>query len=160
VRPPVSGQVPAIGSVSPMNKAAAALAALAFVTTGILAGCSSSDEASPAASSSMVGGMTTCDDATILKAVQQLQAAEDPNVQVFRVDDLNCADGWAVVQPTVGTSEDTAVTYTQIFQAEGQFWIPKASPDVCGSIDDNDMTAYPADAQIPEALYAEGCTTN
>lgn len=147
-----------------MKKSSAAFAAIALSTAALTAACSSSSgsasEASPAASSSMVGGMTTCDEATITKAVQDLQTAEDPNVQVFSIDALNCADGWAVVQPTVGTTEDDAIAYTQIFQAEGQFWIPKSGTDVCGTIDDNDMAAYPADATIPESLYVEGCTTN
>lgn len=147
-----------------MNKTYIAFAAIALSTMAFTTACSSSggsaSEASPAESSSMVGGMTTCDEATITKAIQDVQAAESPDDQVFAVDNLNCADGWAVAEPTVGTNEDDAITYTQIFQAEGQFWIPKLQEDVCGTRNESDSTAYPADAAIPEALFDEGCNTN
>jgi len=41
-----------------------------------------------------------------------------------------------------------------IFEAEGQFWIPKAVADVCGTASG---TEVPADALIPAALYPSGC---
>jgi len=146
-----------------MKKTSAALAAIALSTLALTAACSSSSsssDASPAASGSMVGGMTTCDEATITEAVQKVQTAEDPNIKVWAIGGLNCDNGWAVVQPTVGSTEDNAITYTQVFQAEGQFWIPKSGADVCGTADENDPSKYPSDAQIPEALYEEGCNTN
>jgi hypothetical protein len=31
---------------------------------------------------------------------------------------------------------------------------------VCGTQDPNDASAYPTDAQVPEAIYQDACNTN
>lgn len=150
-----------------MKKTSVALAALALSTVALTAACSSSSgsssaassAASPAASSSMVGGMATCDDTTITAEIEKELEAAGEGVKLWGLDGLNCADGWATVQPTVGKTEGEAVTETVIFQAEGQFWIPKNAMDVCGTQGD-DPSVRPADAQVPEAIYAEACGTN
>ena len=108
----------------------------------------------------MVGGPSVCDDATITKAVQSALDADGEGMKVFALDGLTCADGWAVAMPTIGTEEANAITVTDVFQAEGQFWIPKDRAAVCGTQDMNDPSKYPSDAQIPESLYDEGCNTN
>jgi hypothetical protein len=41
-----------------------------------------------------------------------------------------------------------------IFEAEGQFWIPKSAADVCGTYGDG---TYPSDAMVPESLYDPAC---
>jgi hypothetical protein len=146
---------------------ATSVAALALAG---LAGCSSSDEpaaseassAAPAASASatMVGGMATCDEAAFQTAVTDLLAAGGDGEKLFSIDDFQCVDGWAAVFPTVGTTEDNAITETLVFQAEGQFWIPKDRMEVCGTANMDDPTAYPADSQVPEALWQPACNTN
>ena len=118
-----------------------------------LSACSSDSEES-------VGGMTTCDDATISTTIEEALAAEGQGNQLFSLDGLECGDGWAVAFPTVGPEESNAITITTIFEAEGQFWIQKNPADVCGTIDMNDPAAYPSDALIPESLYQAGCQTN
>ena len=118
-----------------------------------LSACSSDSEES-------VGGMTTCDDATISATIEESLAAEGQGNQLFSLDGLECGDGWAVAFPTVGPEESNAITITTIFEAEGQFWIQKNPADVCGTIDMNDPSAYPSDALIPESLYQAGCQTN
>ena len=118
-----------------------------------LSACSSDSEES-------VGGMTTCDDATISATIEESLAAEGQGNQLFSLDGLECGDGWAVAFPTVGPEESNAITITTIFEAEGQFWIQKNPADVCGTIDMNDPAAYPSDALIPESLYQAGCQTN
>ena len=118
-----------------------------------LSACSSDSEES-------VGGMTTCDDATISATIEEALAAEGQGNQLFSLDGLECGDGWAVAFPTVGPEESNAITITTIFEAEGQFWIQKNPADVCGTIDMNDPAAYPSDALIPESLYQAGCQTN
>lgn len=118
-----------------------------------LSACSSDSEES-------VGGMTTCDDATITATLEEALAAEGAGNQLFSLDGLECGDGWAVAFPTVGPEESNAITITTIFEAEGQFWIQKNPADVCGTIDMNDPAAYPSDALIPESLYQAGCQTN
>ena len=79
---------------------------------------------------------------------------------LFSLDGLECADGWAATFPTIGTTEDNAVTETWVFEAEGQFWIQRDRNDVCGTQDANDSQAYPADAQVPEPIYQDACNTN
>jgi len=131
-----------------------------------------SSAASAAASASAVGGMTTCDAATVgPEAVKAAQAINANNT--FETQDVACDNGWAVATGILGGSagEEGAETDAEasdegdgnapqgaptsfIFQAEGQFWIPKTAADVCGTIDG---TTYPADAQIPEALFTAGC---
>lgn len=128
----------------------ALIAATALIS---LSACSSDSEPS-------VGGMTTCDDATITAALEEALAAEGQGNQLFSLDGLECGDGWAVAFPTVGPEESNAITITTIFEAEGQFWIQKNPADVCGTIDMNDPSAYPSDALIPESLYQAGCQTN
>ena len=147
-----------------MTSIAAVLPALAGSVL-LLAACSSGSTAEEAAatsapSASMVGGMATCDDATFTQVVTDLLAAEGEGTQLFSVDGVECLDGWAAVFPTVGTTEEDAVTETLVFQAEGQFWIPKDRGEVCGTVDANDPAAYPADSQVPEGLWGPACNTN
>jgi hypothetical protein len=152
----------------------AAIAASAALAIAGLTACSSSSDSSSAASpaASAVGGMTTCDAATVgpeaLKAAQAINANN-----TFEVQDVACDSGWAVATGILGggAGEEGAESDAEagsegdmaapqgaptsfIFEAEGQFWIPKAAADVCGTIDG---TTYPADAQIPEALFTAGC---
>lgn len=148
--------------------AIAATAALSIVGLSACSSSSTSKEAAAAPSSSMVGGMTECTEAILspeaLKAAQAINAAN-----TFETDGVACDNGWAVVSGTLGSGEEGAEGQAEadaegdspqgaptsfIFQAEGQFWIPKAAADVCGTMDGE---TYPADAQIPEALYTAGC---
>lgn len=148
--------------------ALAAVATLSIIGLSACSSSSSSSEASAAPSSSMVGGMTECTEAVLspeaLKAAQAINAAN-----TFETQDVACDNGWAVVTGILGSGEESAEGQAEadaegdgpqgaptslIFQAEGQFWIPKTATDVCGTIDG---TTYPADAQIPEALFTAGC---
>ncbi len=145
-----------------MKRTILALSAVALLAGATTAACSSgsSSESAPTASGSMVGGPSVCDNETISAAITGQLEAEGEGLSLFALDGLTCADGWAVAMPTIGAEEANAVTTTAILQAEGQFWLPKDHAAACGTQDDNDLAAYPADAQIPESLYAEGCTTN
>lgn len=138
-----------------------ALAAMSLLGATALAGCSSDDSSSASsAEPSKVGASSVCDDATITSAIQQSLDAEGAGAKVFSLGDLTCADGWAVAMPTLGADEATAITETSVLQAEGQFWLVKDRMVVCGTTDAADPEAYPADAEVPESLYAEGCLTN
>jgi hypothetical protein len=138
-----------------MSRKSLTVRTIAISATALLAlsACSSDSEES-------VGGMTTCDDATISKAVEDVLAAEAQGEKLFSLDGLECADGWAVAFPTVGVEEENAITITSVFEAEGQFWIPKDRTAVCGTYNMDNPEAYPADALIPESLYLPGCQTN
>ncbi|MBI1350230.1 MAG: hypothetical protein GC156_03845 [Actinomycetales bacterium] len=148
-----------------MKRIIAMAGALAVVAGGI-AGCSSSSSSSEAAASpaaspaeSMVGGMAACDEAAFTKAVEDQLAAEGSGEKLFSIDSFQCKDGWAVVFPTVGASEENAYTITSVLQAEGQFWVPQDRMKVCGT-QDGSSTARPSDAQVPESIYQPACNTN
>jgi len=145
----------------------AAVAATAVLSIAGLSACSSSSsssDASAAPSGSMVGGMTECTEAVVYAAADEAAKAMGAD-NVFTPDGLQCADGWAVVTGILAGAEEAAAAEanadapqgaptSMIFEAEGQFWIPKTAMDVCGTIDGSN---YPADAQIPEALFTAGC---
>jgi hypothetical protein len=131
------------------------LAAAALMSAALLAGCgSSSDSAASgetAASTStteMVGGMTTCDASTIGAAVKKTSEGGAPAV-LAETDSFGCADGWAYAYANIGEGEQQ-VTETLVFEAEGQFWVPKDRSKVCTA---------PGN-EVPEAIYTDACETN
>lgn len=134
----------------------AMLATASLVAVAGLAGCSSSEEPS-------VGGMTECTkDALAGSADEAAKALGADNA--YSIDTLECADGWAVTGGILGAADAPAdgpqgAPTTFIFQAEGQFWIPKTQEQVCGTYNADDPSAVPADAEIPSALYEAGCLT-
>ena len=95
-----------------------------------------------------VGGTAECNDTTIAEAV-----TGDPTFAEYVVTDYKCADGWAfaAANPAEGQMGAPAM---MIFEAEGQFWIPKSAADVCGTYGDG---TYPSDAMVPESLYDPAC---
>ena len=136
---------------------------LVAVAASTLAACSSgstsSDAASPAATASMVGGMTECTEAIVGPAATEAAIALGAD-NVFTLDNLACSNGWAVASGILGsgsTADDApeGAPTSFIFQAEGQFWVPQDKSKVCGS--DPAATTAPADATIPADLYTAGC---
>ena len=119
------------------------IAAIGIVLLGgaslVLVGCSSDLS---------VGGTAECNDTTIAEAV-----TGDPTFAEYVVTDYKCADGWAfaAANPAEGQMGAPAM---MIFEAEGQFWIPKSAADVCGTYGDG---TYPSDAMVPESLYDPAC---
>ena len=138
-----------------------AFAAVTLCSAALLAGCgssSSSDTTSAAATAASttaasttgqkVGGASTCDKASISKAVENTSTKEGP-VTLATSTSFKCADGWAYAFVNVGTG-DSQYTATQVFEAEGQFWIPKDRMKVCKS---------PGN-EVPAAIYQDACNTN
>ena len=108
------------------------------------------------ASSPMVGGMTECTkEALAQPATQSAEALGAGNV--YTVDDVTCADGWAVTSGLLASKDNPQMgaPTSFIFEQEGQFWIPKDKSAVCGT--DPTTTTAPADAVIPTALFVVGC---
>lgn len=145
-----------------MKKSTLAAVAAAALTAAALTGCSVSGSigTSSEPSSSMVGGMTECTQEALQSSVDEAAKALGAD-NVFSIDNVSCADGWAVVSGILGPANAPSAgpqgaPTPLIFQQEGQFWIPKEAAAVCGTTDGNN---YPADAEIPEALYTEGCLT-
>lgn len=128
---------------------------------GTLAACSSDAASTDDATS--VGGTAVCDEATLTTAVKDFVASEPDSGKFQSLDGFECADGWAVTFPTVGATMDEAYTYTQIFRAEGQFWVPVPPAErgsVCGTTDIEDPAAYPSDSEVPESIWQAACNTN
>ena len=76
---------------------------------------------------------------------------------VYTVDELSCADGWAVTSGLLASKDnpEMGAPTSFIFEQEGQFWIPKDKAMVCGT--NPTTTTAPADAQIPADLFVVGC---
>jgi hypothetical protein len=135
---------------------------VSVLSLGVAAGCSSDgDDAKP--DNGMVGGMATCDSESLLAAAN----AGAPSGITYELSlqgdaGFTCADGWAVMFPDeVDASDpDTPITVTLVFEAEGQFWIPKDRMDVCGTYDESDPNKRPDDAQVPAAIFDQACRTN
>jgi hypothetical protein len=107
-------------------------------------------------SSPMVGGMTECTrDALAQPATQAAEALGAGNL--YTVDELSCADGWAVTSGLLASKDNPQMgaPTSFIFEQEGQFWIPKDKSAVCGT--NPTTTTPPADAVIPAALFLAGC---
>lgn len=118
-----------------------------------VAGCGGGND-SGGNGNAIVTGSAKCDQASMQRAVGNWAKAYGGGEKASLPDSdgsYRCADGWAVAFPDLG-SGNTAVTVTAVFEAEGQFWIPKDRTKVCGK------TA--ADSEVPESLFEEACQTN
>lgn len=141
------------------------LAAVTLCSAALLVGCgSSSSSAETAATAAVttaaattaaatttdqkVGGTATCDQASISKAVEATGTAKEPNTLATPTS-FECSEGWAYAYVNSGTG-DAEYTGTTVFEAEGQFWIPKDRQKVCIS---------PGN-QVPKAIYQPACETN
>lgn len=131
------------------------------LAAAVLTACSSDTTSTDDTAS--VGDVAVCDEATMTTAVKNYLVS-DPEAGAFQsLDGFACADGWAVTFPTVGATMDEAYTYTQVFQAEGQFWVPLPPSErgnVCGTFNADDPTAYPSDSEVPESIWQSACNTN
>ena len=146
------------------------LAAATLCSAALLAGCGSSSSSADTSSADTtttaaattaaattaaatttdqkVGGTATCDQASLSKAVEATGTAKEPNTLATPTS-FECSDGWAYAYVNSGTG-DAQYTGTTVFEAEGQFWIPKDRQKVCIS---------PGN-QVPKAIYQPACETN
>ena len=104
----------------------------------------------------MVGGMTECTKTALAEPATQAAQALGAN-NVYTVDELACADGWAVTSGLLASTEnpETGAPTSFVFEQEGQFWVPKDKAAVCGT--NPTTTTAPADAVIPAELFLTGC---
>lgn len=123
----------------------------------VFTACGGSDEATPpdeGNGSEMVGGMPECNASSIQDGVDAWSKRFGGGEKTTLPDGSSaykCADGWAVAFPETGP-EETAVTVTVVFEAEGQFWVPKDRSKVCSDTE--------ADSEVPPSLYKDACQTN
>lgn len=134
------------------------MALATIASAAVLFGCSSDDDTdttskSPTGDTGIVTGSAECDQASLEKAVEDWGKANGGQKATLLASpkSYRCADGWAVAFPNVGSGEGE-ITVTAVFEAEGQFWIPKDRAKVCGN------TA--AESEVPKALFKDACQTN
>lgn len=113
-------------------------------------------QTSTTTSSPMVGGMTECTKTALAEPATQAAQALGPD-NVYIVDELSCADGWAVTSGLLASKEnpEMGAPTSFVFEQQGQFWIPKDKAMVCGT--SPTTTTAPADAEIPADLFLVGC---
>ncbi len=117
------------------------LAAVALPLALALTGCSSnSGDASV--------GDAECTTAVLQPLVND-QADALGRGNVMPIDDLQCADGWAVA---TGTLQPKGIPGTFIFQAQGSDWVWQEPATACGR--------SPEQSLIPESLWSIGCDSN
>ncbi|MGB0971829.1 MAG: hypothetical protein ACPGVG_12830 [Mycobacterium sp.] len=141
------------------------------VLAGLAAACASSPnapapagesvEASPpttitSSNRATVGGMTNCTKAELAEAATGAAQALGPE-NVYTINDLLCADGWAVTAGILANSRDPRMgaPTSFVFEQEGQFWVLQDKAKVCGTMPTS--TTPPSDATIPGALFISGC---
>lgn len=126
----------------------------------LLAGSGCSDSGEDRASSGTTGGeaivtgSARCDRSSMEEAVSSWSEAYGDGGRATLPDtagSFRCSNGWAVAFPEVGP-DSTAISVTAVFEAEGQFWIPKDRSKVCGKT--------PADSEVPASLFRDACQTN
>lgn len=104
----------------------------------------------------MVGGMTECTKEALAEPATAAAQALGSN-NLYTIDELNCADGWAVTSGVLSSTDnpDMGAPTSFIFEQQGQFWIPKEKAEVCGT--NPVTTTAPSDAEIPADLFMVGC---
>lgn len=109
-----------------------------------------------AAESPMVGGMTECTKEALAPFATGAAEALGPD-NLYAIDDLQCADGWAVTSGTLASKGNPTMgaPTSFVFEQQGQFWVVKDKATVCGT--NPTTTTAPADAMIPAALFVSGC---
>lgn len=79
------------------------------------------------------GGVAECTTEALEKATEDAAAAA--GITLENTQDYDCADGWAVVFG-ITKSNDIEQTTAFVFEAEGQFWVPVSTADICdGNVD-------------------------
>lgn len=76
---------------------------------------------------------------------------------VYTIDDVQCAAGWAVTSGLLATTANpgTGAPTSFVFRHDGQFWAVQDKAKVCGT--NPTTTTAPADAAIPAELFVSGC---
>lgn len=112
----------------------------------------SSTSVSPPASTSAAA----CAKAQLADAAAAAARALGPD-NVYTIDDVQCADGWAVTSGLLATTANpgTGAPTSFVFRHDGQFWAAQDKAKVCGT--NPTTTTAPADAAIPAELFLSGC---
>jgi hypothetical protein len=76
---------------------------------------------------------------------------------VYTIDNLQCADGWAVTSGVLASTQNPTMgaPTSFVFRRDGEVWVGQDKAKVCGT--NPTTTTPPADAAIPAALFLSGC---
>lgn len=79
------------------------------------------------------------------------------NDNIYTIDNLQCADGWAVTSGVLASTQNPnmGAPTSFVFRREGEVWVGQDKTKVCGT--NPTTTIAPADAAIPAALFLSGC---
>ncbi|WP_328356982.1 hypothetical protein OG976_01595 [Mycobacterium sp. NBC_00419] len=134
-------------------------ATVAVLAAAVMSGCSTTNSpapASPTTTTKATGGETRCTKAQLADAAASAARALGKD-NVYTIDDLQCADGWAVTSGLLASAQqpDRGAPTSFAFRAEGQSWVVQDKTKVCGT--NPTTTTAPADATIPASLFLSGC---
>ena len=140
--------------------------AMALVgVAAVLAACSGSSTTAPATSSSDAASASspapseTSDNCTKTHLADAAAGAARAlgNDNVYTIDNLQCADGWAVTSGVLASTQNPTMgaPTSFVFRREGEVWVSQDKAKVCGT--NPTTTTAPADAAIPAALFLSGC---
>ncbi len=130
------------------------LAIVALLAAFGLAACGGDGETASSAASeveSVIGGGTAECNQVTFDAWAKAYGESNGTTVTLDKDAFTCADGWAVMFPTVGEG-DEAFTETVVVQAEGPAWALMDRSKVCGDSAEN--------SEVPADLYQDACQTN
>ena len=130
-----------------------------------LAACSgsgtspSSATSSAAASASAPPPSTTSDNCTKTHLADAAAAAARAlgKDNIYTIDSLQCADGWAVTSGVLAPTQNPTMgaPTSFVFRRQGDVWVGQDKAKVCGT--NPTTTIAPSDAEIPAALFLSGC---
>ncbi len=136
-----------------------------FGLAATLAACSghgtspSATTSSAPASASAPAPSATSDNCTKTHLADAAAAAARVlgNDNVYTIDKLQCADGWAVTSGVLSSTQNPTMgaPTSFVFRSEDGVWVGQDKAKVCGT--NPTTTTAPADAEIPAALFLSGC---
>jgi len=113
-------------------------------------GSDQSSDSSVAGGGEVGGGTAVCDQATFDGWVGSYGESNNTTA-TLPANSFECADGWAVLLPTVGDA-DSEVTETVVVQTEGGIWALRDREMACGTDE--------ASAEVRASLDQQACQTN
>ena len=140
--------------------------AMALVgVAAVLAACSGSSTTPPATSSSDAASASspapseTADNCTKTQLADAAAGAARAlgKDNIYTIDNLQCADGWAVTSGVLASTQTPTMgaPTSFVFRRDGEVWVGQDKAKVCGT--NPTTTTPPADAAIPAALFLSGC---
>lgn len=128
--------------------------AVAFVAVAAALGACSANSSTPSAVSSETA--ESCTKAQLADAAAGAARALG-NDNIYTIDNLQCADGWAVTSGMLASTQNPnmGAPTSFVFRREGEVWVGQDKTKVCGT--NPTATTAPADAAIPAALFLSGC---